>query len=141
MVGKRNYFFQEQYTPLENGRRMEAAREKHFKRAGVVALFWLLLAVPGYGQISFQEQHGQQMRKSLKEAERADPAYKDTHLNTSAYTFRKGAAARKRLKQQKRASYQFNEQGKPVRRFPLFRKKKHKTPKIKRLLKKENTHI
>ncbi|MCJ8166083.1 hypothetical protein MKJ04_14645 [Pontibacter sp. E15-1] len=86
----------------------------------------LLAALPGYGQISFdaREKHEQKMRKSLKEAEQVEYTYKETHLNTSAYTFKKGAAARKRRKQDRRATYQFDENGKPARKILFFKKRK-----------------
>ena len=98
---------------------------------GLTLLMLLLVALPGYGQISFKahERHEREMRKSLKEAEQADLAYKDTHLNTNAYSFKKGVAARKRLKQQERSGYQFNENGKPVKWTKIFRKRKHKREK------------
>lgn len=102
-----------------------------------LALLLLLSALPGYGQISFNthgKKHEQQVRKSLKEAEQADLAYKDTHLNTNAYTFKKGAAAHKRLKQDERSGYQFNDKGKPVKWTKFFKKRKHKRAKNKQLL-------
>ncbi|RDV11533.1 hypothetical protein DXT99_24320 [Pontibacter diazotrophicus] len=93
-----------------------------------LVLLLLFGALPGYGQISHkaQEKHGREMRKSLKEAAKADIAYKESHLNTNAYTFRKGAAARRQIKQDERASYQFNERGKPMRWFHFLKKKKYK---------------
>ncbi len=99
----------------------------------VLALLLLWGAVPGYAQISFdaREKHAQQVRQSLKEADVADYAYKDTHLNTNAYTFKRGAAARKRLKKDDRARYQFDENGMPARKFQLFRKKKDRQLKKK----------
>ena len=105
-------------------------RKSTFIKAAL-GLLLLLVALPGYGQISFkaQEKHDREMRKSLREAEQADLAFKDTHLNTKAYTFRKGVAARKRLKQEERSSYQFSEKGKPVRWTKIFRKRKHKREK------------
>ena len=104
------------------------------KVAGTALLsltLFLFLASPSYGQISFKahERHEREMRKSLKEAEKADPVYKETHLNTNAYTFRKGAAARKRLKQDERSVYKFNDSGKPVTRAWIFKKRKHNREK------------
>ena len=117
---------------------IKEARRIYISRAvkaavGLTLPLLLLAALPGYGQISFDahEKHGQEMRKSLKEAGQTDLAYKETHLNTNAYTFRKGAAARKRLKQEERASYQFNENGKPVKWKKFFKMRKHKREKKK----------
>ena len=98
-----------------------------------LALLLLIGAMPGYAQISFKahEKHGQEMRKSLKEAEQVELAYKETHLNTSAYTFKKGAVARKRTKKDERTSYLFNERGKPVKWFHFLKKNKYKREKKK----------
>jgi hypothetical protein len=111
--------------------------ETCFKKAlkALLSLVVLLLfgALPGYGQISFnaQEKHEQKMRKSLKEAEQVELAHRETHLNISAYTFRKGAAARKRLKKDERSGYQFNDSGKPVKWKKALAKKKYKRAKKK----------
>lgn len=100
---------------------------------GLTLVLLLLAALPSYGQISFKahEKHAQEMRKSLKEAEQTDLAFKDTHLNTSVYSFRKGTAARKRLKQEERSGYQFNENGNPVKWKKFFKMRKHKREKKK----------
>lgn len=108
-----------------------AYRRKVAKTALLSLTLLLFLALPGHAQISFtaHERHEREMRKSLKEAEKADPVYKETHLNTNAYTFRKGEAARKRLKQDERSVYKFNDSGKPVKRAWIFKKRKHKREK------------
>jgi hypothetical protein len=89
-------------------------------------LFFLLGTLPGYGQISYQAsaKHDQQLRKSLRDAEKVDSKYKDTHLNTGAYTFKKGEAGRKRLKKDGRDHLQFNVNGDPAKKMNLFKKKK-----------------
>ena len=90
-------------------------------------LFFLLGTLPGYGQISYQAsaKHDQQLRKSLRDAEKVDSKYKDTHLNTDAYTFRKGEAGRKRLKKKdERDQFQFNVKGDPAKKIKLFKNKK-----------------
>lgn len=96
-----------------------------------LVLLLLLVALPGYGQISFkmQEKHGREMRKSLKEAAKTDIVYKETHLNTNAYTFRKGTAVRNRAKKDELASYQFNERGKPIRWYHFLKKKRKQEKK------------
>lgn len=96
-----------------------------------LVLLLLLVAMPGYSQISFnaQEKHGREMRKSLKEASKADIAYKETHLNPNAYTFKKGTAARKRIRKDELANYQFNERGKPIRWYHFLKKKRKQEQK------------
>ena len=114
------------------GKAGECAHGSRVAKTALLCLTLLLfLALPGYAQISFtaHERHEREMRKSLKEAEKADPVYKETHLNTNAYTFRKGAAARKRLKQDERSVYKFNDSGKPMKRAWIFKKRKHKREK------------
>jgi hypothetical protein len=93
-----------------------------------LALLLLFGASPSYGQISFKshEKHGQKMRQSLKEAEQIELAHKETHLNPNTYTFRKGAPARKRVKQDERNSFHFNERGKPMKWTRFFKKKKYR---------------
>ncbi|WP_276499629.1 hypothetical protein [Pontibacter litorisediminis] len=94
-------------------------------------LFFLLGTLPGYGQVSFQAsaKHEQQLRKSLKDAEKVNSKYKDTHLNTDAYTFRKGEAGRKRLKKDDRAKLHFNVKGDPAKKLRLFKKKRKYKPR------------
>ncbi|MFD3003747.1 hypothetical protein ACFS7Z_25550 [Pontibacter toksunensis] len=96
-----------------------------------LVLLILLVAMPGYGQISFnaQEKHGREVRKSLRDAAKADIAYKETHLNTNAYTFKKGTAARKRIRKDELASYHFNERGKPIRWYHFLKKKRKQEQK------------
>ncbi|OKL40613.1 hypothetical protein [Pontibacter flavimaris] len=98
-------------------------------------LFFLLGTLPGYGQVSYEAsaRHGQSLRKSLKDAEKVDSKYKDTHLNTNAYTFKKGEAGRKRVKKDERARLHFNVNGDPAKKLRLFKnKKKYKPRKDKR---------
>ena len=97
-------------------------------------LFFLLGTLPGYGQVSYEAsaKHEQQLRKSLKDAEKVDSKYKDTHLNTDAYTFKKGAAGRKRVKRDDGARLHFNVNGDPARKFKLFKKRKYKPRSDKR---------
>ena len=98
-----------------------------------LVLLLLLGNIPGYGQISHkaQERHDREMRKALREAARADHTYKETHLNTNAYTYRKGTVARKRIKKDERASYQFNERGRPMKWYHFLKKKKYRQEKKK----------
>ncbi|GAB3525732.1 hypothetical protein GCM10027443_00060 [Pontibacter brevis] len=100
--------------------------KKAMKYSLPLVLLLLLVALPGYGQISFKthDNHGREVRKSLKEAAKVDPAYKETHLNTNAYSFRKGTAARRRAKKDELASYKFNERGKPMRWYHFLKKKR-----------------
>ncbi|GAB3826314.1 hypothetical protein GCM10028895_37090 [Pontibacter rugosus] len=56
-------------------------------------LLLLLIGTPGYSQVNYQaeENHEQKLKQSLKDAAKVDAVtYKDTHLNTSAYTYKKG---------------------------------------------------
>ena len=110
---------------------VRTAMNKAFKFILPLVLLLLLGALPGYGQISFKahENHGREVRKSVKEAAKADLAYKETHLNTNAYTFRKGTAARGRAKKDELASYQFNERGKPMRWYHFLKKKRKQESK------------
>ncbi|WP_162054466.1 hypothetical protein [Pontibacter pamirensis] len=105
---------------------VSTAVKKALKVILPLVLLLLFGALPGYAQISFKahENHGREVRKSLKEAAKADLAYKETHLNTNTYTFRKGTAARKRAKKDELASYQFNERGKPIRWYHFLKKKR-----------------
>lgn len=89
-------------------------------------LFFLLSTLPGYGQVSYEAsaKHEQQLRKSLRDAEKVDNKYKDTHLNTDAYTFKKGEAGRKRVKEDKRPKLHFNVNGDPAKKLKLFKKRR-----------------
>ena len=104
-----------------------------FKCSLFLLLFFLLGVLPGYGQTSHTAiaRHDQELKKSLKEAAKVDAAYKDTHLNTDAYTFRKGEAGRKRLRSNERAQYQFNVKGDAAKKLRLFKKKRHRQRKTK----------
>lgn len=134
MVNKGNYFFEDQYNLLSKMQITERVKvSKAMKVMLPLVLLLLFGALPGYGQISHkaQEKHAREMRKSLKEAAKADLAYKETHLNINAYTFKKGAAARRRLKKDERASYQFNERGEPLKWYHFLKKRKYKQEKEK----------
>lgn len=89
-------------------------------------LFFLLGTLPGYAQVSHETsaKHEQELRQSLKEASQLKTTYKDTHLNTDAYTFKKGAAGRRRVHKDNRDEYQFNMSGEPVKKRRLFKKKR-----------------
>ncbi|MFD2246963.1 hypothetical protein [Pontibacter ruber] len=90
-------------------------------------------------QISYKavDQHNHLKRQSLKEADKTDVAYKDTHLNTSTYTFKKGEAGRKRVATNDgRNKYRFTERGNAAQSLPvklkkgwLFKRKKDNTQK------------
>ncbi|MBD1397217.1 hypothetical protein H9Q13_08580 [Pontibacter sp. JH31] len=75
-------------------------KQKFDKQAkGLVVLtclcFWA--AWPALGQISYKtvDRHEQLKRKSLREASQTETsAYKDTHLNMEAYTFKKGESGK-----------------------------------------------
>ncbi|CAM3795356.1 hypothetical protein POKO110462_20100 [Pontibacter korlensis] len=97
-----------------------------YKYGLALLLFFLIGTLPGYGQTSFQAsaKHEQQLRKSLRDAEKANAKYKDTHLNTDTYTFKKGEAGRRRVRNEERGKLQFNVKGDPVKKLKLFNKKK-----------------
>ncbi|PRY14776.1 hypothetical protein CLV24_10313 [Pontibacter ummariensis] len=63
----------------------------------LVLLLFFLFSVPVSAQINHvsHSKHEQELRQSLKEAAKVDALYKETHLNTDTYTFRKGVAGRK----------------------------------------------
>ncbi len=90
---------------------------------GVIMLCGL---IPAEAQIKNQstEKHKREQRRFLKEAENTESEYKETHLNTEAYTFKQGEAARKRAKKRdERRAYKFDEAGKPVKKKGLFKRK------------------
>ena len=106
-------------------------------RAGqcLLCLLLALVAAPAFAQISYATngQQKKQQKQFLKEAEKTESVYKDTHLNTDVYTFKKGEAARKRIKAKNgRAGYTFDANGKPVKTKKAFRKQKAKRQKKKR---------
>lgn len=84
----------------------------------------LFLAVPGFAQISHtsEEQHAQEQEIALKEAKKTKASYKKTHLNTSKYTFRKGEAPYKQVKEKEK--FKFDEYGDPVKPKKKFWKRK-----------------
>ncbi|RIJ37835.1 hypothetical protein D1627_12145 [Pontibacter oryzae] len=100
--------------------------QKVLKYGFSLLLFFLIGTVSGYGQVNHesQAQHDQEVKLSLKEASKVDAAYKETHLNTNIYTFKKGAAGRKRVYKDGRDKYQFNTSGEPVKKLKLFKKKR-----------------
>jgi len=100
---------------------------KNWKWLVAIAVLILFNTESATAQISYKtiDQHNQLKRQSLKEAGRADVAYKDTHLNVDAYTFKKGEAARKRAAAKDgRNKYRFNENGDPAQPLPVKLKKK-----------------
>ena len=95
---------------------------KIWKPLAVVAVLLVLSAASAVAQISYKavDQHKQQKRRSLKEASQAEVEYKDTHLNTSAYTFKKGAPGRKRVATKDgRTKYRFTENGNAAQGLPV----------------------
>jgi hypothetical protein len=110
--------------------------EKQSKRLVVMACLCVLVAWPALGQISYKtvDRHEQLKRKSLREASQTETsAYKDTHLNMEAYTFKKGESGKTKSRTWPRllrsANVPDNEsvQQAPAKRekkFRLFRKKK-----------------
>ncbi|WP_242926065.1 hypothetical protein [Pontibacter vulgaris] len=79
-------------------------------------------------QISHKEtsKHKLYKKRFLKQADKTEAAYKETHLNTEAYTFKKGKAARKKAVRDERGKYKFSQDGQAMPRKP-------KVKKIKRL--------
>jgi hypothetical protein len=112
---------------------------KIWKRLACVSVLILLSAGAAMAQISYKavEHHNQQKRQSLKEAKQAEVEYKDTHLNTSTYTFKKGAPGRKRVAARDgRNKYRFTDSGNAAQGLPvkikkgwLFKRKKNITQK------------
>ncbi|NDK56943.1 hypothetical protein [Pontibacter fetidus] len=94
-----------------------------------VLCFFIILFVglaPALAQIQAKsiERQKKEQKRFLKEAERTESDYKATHLNTSAYTFKRGEAARKRVsKRDERRQYKFDEAGNPQKKKTIFRKK------------------
>ncbi|WP_139237131.1 hypothetical protein [Pontibacter akesuensis] len=98
-------------------------------------LFSLVGTLPSYGQVNYkaEEKHEQKLKQSLKDAAKVDAvAYKDTHLNPDAYTFKKGVAGRKRLRNEERERLRFNTNGDPVKKISIFKKKYKPRAKKKR---------
>lgn len=98
-------------------------------------LFFLVGALPGYAQTTHDavEKHDQEVRQSLKEAAKIESIYKDSHLNTEAYTFKKGEPGRRRQQKDGRDKYQFNINGDPVvKSKPFWKKKKYKPRSVKK---------
>ncbi|WP_299817708.1 hypothetical protein [uncultured Pontibacter sp.] len=88
----------------------------------------VLAASPALAQIDQKSEndHKHERKKFLKEANKEEAQYKDTHLNVNTYTFKVGEVGRKRAKKDERAQYQFNDAGEPVVKKRLFSKKKKK---------------
>lgn len=100
--------------------------QKVLKYGFSLLLFFLIGTVSSYGQVNYesQAQHDQEVKLALKAASKIDAAYKESHLNTDVYTFKKGAAGRKRVQQDGRDKYQFNTSGEPVKKMKFFKKKR-----------------
>ncbi|WP_219337354.1 hypothetical protein [Pontibacter populi] len=95
---------------------------------GIISFLMLLLlgVVPAMAQIKnlSDDKQKKEQRRFLKEAEKTESTYKDSHLNTNAYTFKKGEAARKRVKKRdERRQYKFDEAGKPLKKKTFLRRK------------------
>ena len=89
-------------------------------------LLLLLGALPAMAQIKnlSDDKQKKEQKRFLKEAEKTESTYKETHLNTDAYTFKKGEAARKRVKKRdERRQYKFDEAGKPLKKKTFLRRK------------------
>ena len=89
-------------------------------------LLLLLGAVPAMAQIQnlSDDKHKKEQKRFLKEAEKTESTYKETHLNTDAYTFKKGEAARKKVKKRdERRRYKFDEAGNPQKKKTFLRRK------------------
>jgi hypothetical protein len=106
------------------------------KRLVVVTGLCFLATWPAMGQISYKtaDKHEQLKKKSLREASQTETtAYKDTHLNMEAYTFKKGESGRANSRSWSQLLRPVNAPDKkPVqqtsakgqKKFRLFRKKK-----------------
>jgi hypothetical protein len=91
-----------------------------------LAIVLLINAMPATAQISQKsvDKHRKEQRRFLREADKADARYKETHLNVHSDTYKKGEVPRTKV----RAGgifrkFKNNEAGKPVKRRMLFRKK------------------
>ncbi len=95
------------------------------KKLALLVVLLIITIGSASAQISFKEtaKHEQRKKRFLKQASQADAAYKDTHLNTEAYTFRKGKAARKRTVRDERDKYKFSENGQAVQRKHKLKKR------------------
>ena len=81
---------------------------------------------PAMAQIQSKsvEKHRKEQKRFQKEARKTESDYKATHLNTDAYTFKKGEAARKKVKKRdERRQYKFDETGKPLKKKTFLRRK------------------
>jgi len=99
------------------------------KQISTLMIICLVLALLPEGasaqtQTTTDGKHKKEQKRFLKEARNTESAYKETHLNTGSFTFRKGEAARKRAKKRdERLQYKFDDTGKPLKKKQLFRKK------------------
>ncbi|PSR54395.1 hypothetical protein AHMF7605_13190 [Adhaeribacter arboris] len=83
----------------------------HLKAAFVFIFFTLISSLQVSAQIAFTNdaQLKAETRKSRREAARIEADYKESHLNTSNFTYKKGKAGRKQVDiEEGWESYQFN---------------------------------
>ncbi|RNI23482.1 hypothetical protein [Rufibacter latericius] len=92
---------------------------------GVLGVLVFGLAQPATAQTSFttQSQQKREVRNSLKEAKKVESAYSESHLDVSAYNFRKGESGRKLKKKKKRDQMPISEDGSAVIKPKVFSKK------------------
>lgn len=91
-----------------------------------LAIALLVNAMPAAAQISKRsaEKHRKEQRRFLREADKADARYKDTHLDVHADNYKKGEVPRKKVKTGSwLRSFKNNDAGKPVKKRTLFQKK------------------
>ncbi|MBB6613113.1 hypothetical protein H7F15_18885 [Pontibacter sp. Tf4] len=92
----------------------------------IFCLAFSLITESTFAQIkaTTDSKHKKEQKRFLKEARKTESTYKETHLNTNTYTYKKGEAARKRaIKRDERRKYKYDDTGKPHKKKQIFRKK------------------
>lgn len=105
------------------------------KAAFVFMLITLSLNLPVVAQIAFtnKAQLKAETRRSRREAARVEADYKESHLNTGNFTYKKGKSGRKQVEVQEGwESYQFNESGNVDYPEPVKLKLKRKAGRKKK---------
>ncbi|QMU30201.1 hypothetical protein [Adhaeribacter radiodurans] len=107
----------------------------YLKTAFVSIFFTLIFSLQASAQIAITNdaQLKAETRKSRREAARIKADYKESHLNTSNFTYKKGKSGRKQVDVQEGwESYQFTNNGNVLYTEPGKLKLKHKADRKKK---------
>ena len=88
-----------------------------------LAIMLFFSTTPATAQISKKsaDKHRKEQRRFLREADKADARYKDTHLDVNTDTYKKGEVPPGKIRSGR--AFKNNAAGKPVKKRTLFRKK------------------